>query len=222
MGGLKTTLNRWYRGLPPVTAAVLIGLATSYVALLILRLIASESWEIAWAWLALSPVDPWLRPWTLATAVLLHKDPFHVLFVGMAFASLAPWVERTLGRRRFLLLLLACLLSGSVLYLAVGLVAGSTAPAFGATGLVLGVMTAFSLLFPEAELRFWFAAPLKAKNLVWLIVGLDAILLASGMRPDVPVHAGAMLAAWVFLRKPWQPAYRRRAARWLDRLRGRR
>jgi membrane associated rhomboid family serine protease len=220
MSGLKTSVRRWYRGLPPITAGIVIGLSALYVALLILGLAWPEASEALWSWLSLVPTEAWRRPWTLLTMVPLHKDPLHVLLNVMAFASLAPWVERSIGRRRFPLLLAISALAGSLAYALIGWPLGWATPAFGASGLVLGVMTAFALLYPEAELRFWFAAPLKAKNLIWLIVGIDAILVAAGTRIDVPVHFGAMIAAWAFLRKPWQASYRRRVALWVRRLRG--
>ena len=220
MSGLMTSVRRWYLGLPPITAGVAIGLAAVYVVLLVLRFAWPEGSEAVWAWLALVPVDAWQRPWTLATMFLLHVDPLQLLFNVIAFTSLAPWVERSLGRRRFPLLLATTSLSGAVAYTLIGWPLGWDSPAFGASGPVLGVMTAFALLYPEAQLRFWFAAPLKAKNLVWLIVGIDAILVASGTRIDVPIHLGAMLGTWVFLRKPWQAGYRRRVRRWMLRMRG--
>lgn len=220
MRGLMTSVRRWYRGLSPLTAGIVVGLVAAWLLLLIVRLVSLEASESVWGWLALRPTEALRRPWTLLTLFLLHRDPFHVLFNALALASLAPWVERTLGRRRFVTLLLACALSGSALYLAIGWPLGWNAPAFGATGPVLGILTAFALLFPEAELRFWFVAPLKAKNLVYLIVGMEAILLLAGVSVDVPVHVGAMLAAWAILRKPWQATYRRRVARWIRRLRG--
>jgi membrane associated rhomboid family serine protease len=220
MRGLSTSVRRWYRGLPSATAATLVTLAASYLVLIVVRQISLVAWATAFEWLAVVPTEAMRRPWTLLTMVLVHEDPFHVLFNVLALASLAPWIERTIGRGRFLLLLLACVLTGSVLTVAIGWPTGWTRPVFGATGAVLGLMTAFSLLFPDAELRFWFVAPLKAKNLVWLIVGMEAIFLLGGMKIDVPVHFGGMIAAWAFLRKPWKPAYLRRVALTLRRLRG--
>jgi membrane associated rhomboid family serine protease len=173
-------------------------------------------------WLTLVPGSAWQRPWTILTMILVHFDPFHALFNLLSIASMGPWIERTIGRQRYLQLLLACVVTGSILTVGIYWPTGSMRPVFGATGAALGLMTAFSLLFPEAELRFWFAAPLKAKNLVWLIVGMETIFLLGGMSIDVPVHFGGMVAAWAFLRKPWKPAYIRRIALKLRRLRGNR
>ena len=222
MGGLTDSIRRWYRDLPPVTGVLMLALAASFIAFFVLRLASRDLSDTLWSWLALDPVAAWRRPWTLLTMQVLHGDAFPVLFNVLALTSLVRWVERSLGRPRFLWLLLACALSGGLLFVAIGWPAGM-APTFGASGTVLGVLTAFALLHPEAQLRFWFAAPLKAKNLVWLILGIDAILVASTRGADmVPLHLGGMLAAWVYLRRPWTRAYRLRVASWYRRLRGRR
>ena len=220
--GLKATVRRWYRGLPPITAEVVAGIAVVNIVLLVLRLALPEAFDAAKEQMILVPALAWQQPWTLVTMALFHDDFLMLLLNVMAFASLGSWVERSLGRRRFPLLMITSVLAGSLLHVIVGWPLGFTRPAFGSSGLVLGVMTAFSLLYPEAELRFWFAAPLKARNLVWLIVGIDLIMLIAGMSGDVLVHAGAMISAWAFLRKPWRASYRQRVIQWTHRVRGRR
>lgn len=213
--GAFDSLHRWYRQMPRVTAFVVVGLVAIYLALWSVGLFLDDGWDTVLAWLSLSPAVAFKRPWTVVTMALVHRDPIHLLFNLLALGSLGPYVERALGSRRFGLLLLVSVLTGSVVYWLFGLATGSAAPAIGASGGVMGALVAFAILFPEAELRIWLAAALKARNLPWLIVGIDIIALAARQPIAVPVHLGGMLAAWAFLRKPWTPAWRRNfATRW--------
>jgi membrane associated rhomboid family serine protease len=155
---------------------------------------------------------------------LLH-DPtnfLHILFNLLALWSLGPWVERALGTRRFLWLYLVSALAGSLFYVGwtflvsgLGLPASlgdPGVPAIGASGAILGVLAAFSLMFPEAQIRLWFSAPLAAKYLIWLALGIDLVLAIAGSDIAVAVHVGGIVGAWLFLRKPWRRGKRLRPA----------
>jgi membrane associated rhomboid family serine protease len=181
----------------------------TYLLLWALGLALESGWEGLASWLSLSPQRVHLQPWTLLTMALVHRDPVHLLFNALALGSLGPYVERGLGSRRYGILVGVAALSGSLLYVLWGLAWGSPAPAIGASGAVLGVLVAFALQFPDAELRVFLAAPLKARNLPWLIVGIDLIALAARQPIAVTCHLGGMLGAWIFLRKPWTPSWRR-------------
>jgi len=82
-------------------------------------------------------------------------------------------------------------------------------PAIGASGAVLGVLTAFALIFPDAQLRIWFTAPMRAKNLIWLAIGLDVIMLLADSSIAVAAHFGGMLGGWLYVRRPWRRMLRR-------------
>jgi membrane associated rhomboid family serine protease len=173
--------------------------------------------------LILTPDSVASRPWTLFTMAFLH-DPIsflHVFFNMFLLYSLGPWVERNLGPRYFLRLYGLAILSGSLLYVVVQFLAGSPGtPALGASGAVVGVMGAFAFLYPEAELRLMLVAPIKARQLVWLIIGMDMVMLIFQVPVAVPVHLGGLLAAFLYLRRPWSRSWRRMfRVRMQDRLR---
>jgi membrane associated rhomboid family serine protease len=205
--------------LPPVTRIVLLALAACYLLFLLLGLLLDTHWIALMNWLALTPNRVLFRPWSLVTMALLHRDPMHLLFNGLALWSLGPHVERALGRRQYALLLLVSTLGGSLLYVLVGLLLYPEVPALGASGGILGVLCALALLFPRAELQFFLAGRMAARHLPWLIVGVDLVLRLAGMPIAVAAHLGGMIAAWAWLRRPWTPQGRREIRRFLDRLR---
>lgn len=213
----------WQNRTRGVTA--FIGLAVAiHVLLLILGLVSRGLADSAYAWGGLVPGHVWTRPWTLFTMMALHDrhDILHILFNMLALFSLGPWVERALGTRRFFHLFLAAGLAGSLLFIVVQYLAGTPGVmAIGASGAVVGILTAFALMFPNAELRFFGLAPMRAANLIWLIIGMDAVMLVFGANVAVSVHMGGLIGAFAYLRRPWRPEYLRDLQRRLRRLRSR-
>lgn len=208
------------RGVTVFIAAVV----AIHVLLLILGLVSRGVADAAYAWGGLVPEHVWTRPWTLATMALLHdrRDILHILFNVLALFSLGPWVERTLGLRRFTQLFVTAMLAGSLLFVAVQYVTGTPGVmAIGASGAVVGILTAFALMFPNAELHFFGLAPMRAANLIWLIIGMDAVMLVFGANVAVSVHLGGLIGAFAYLRRPWRPEYVLDLQRRLRRLRSR-
>lgn len=157
---------------------------------------------------ALIPETALSHPWSLLTMMFLH-DPnsiLHVLMNMLGLASLGPWVERTIGTRRFITVYFISGVVGSLLYVLNGMFV-VLGPSVGASGAVMGIVVAFALLFPNEPVRLWFVAPLKAKNLVWLALGLDMIFFLADTNIAIQVHLGGMIGAWAWFRHPWRPKY---------------
>lgn len=213
----------WQNRTRGVTTVIAL-LVAIHVLLLFLGLVSRGLADQAYEWGGLVPEHVWTRPWTLVTMMLLHdrRDILHVLFNVLALFSLGPWVERTLGLRRFTHLFATAGLAGSLLFVVIHYVSGTPGVmAIGASGAVVGILTAFALMFPNAELRFFGLAPMRAANLIWLIIGMDAVMLVFGANVAVSVHMGGLFGAYAYLRRPWRPEYLRDMQRRLRRLRAR-
>lgn len=151
------------------------------------------------------------KPWTILTMAFLHdiNSIMHIVFNMIALASIGPWLERVIGSRRFYLLYLISGVCGSVLFCVWQWVAGDPmVPAIGASGAIMGVVVAFGFVFPEVELRVMMVAPLKAKNIVWAAIAVDAVMFALDVPIAYAVHAGGMIGAWLYFRRPWNRKYR--------------
>jgi len=149
----------------------------------------------------------------LLTTLLVHdKSLLHILFNMLALYSLGPWVERAVGVRHMVALYLWSGVAGSLAFTGSAYLLGDPqVAAIGASGAVLGVLTAFALIFPDAQLRIWFTAPLRAKNLIWLAIGLDVIMLFADSSIAVAAHFGGMFGGYLYIRRPWKRLLRPRS-----------
>lgn len=204
-------LRRWFPIPTRFVGIVLVACVAIHIAVLILKWTAPDLAYKVVAYGALTPALILYQPWTLVTMAFLHSPAtlFHLLFNMVALASIGPWLERALGTVRFGLLYLFSLLAGSVIFVVHALLFGDPQiPALGASGAIMGVVVGFGFVFPEAELRLFGVAPFKAKNIVWVAIGMDLIAVIFQAHIAVTVHLGGMIGAWLYLRRPWNRRYR--------------
>jgi len=218
----------WRRHFLPLTPGVkwiLVVTVAVHVAMLVLLASSEAAFDAVFMHLALVPANLLhLEVQGLVTMMLLH-DPgnmFHILLNMLLLYSLGPAVEGRIGTMAFLKLYVVAGVCGSLAFSAWAFTFGDpTVPAIGASGAVLGVLAAFSLLFPHARLLIYFVAPIKGAHLVWLALAIDAVVAFSDPSVAVSAHVGGIIGGFLFIRRPWRPAYRRQAAWRLARLKGR-
>lgn len=166
---------------------------------------------------------PW-RPWQLVTYMFLHSapspggafNPLHILLNMLMLVMFGGPVERLMGPRRFLRYYLVCGLAGGLLTL----LPPFRATTVGASGAVLGVLTAFGLYYPDAPVLLFFF-PVPAKVLVVFLALLN-LLSAAGAQGNISyiAHVGGMGAGWLMIRG--QPTLDRWMRGWMERDRARR
>jgi membrane associated rhomboid family serine protease len=156
-------------------------------------------------WFALDPDKalPW-RPWQLVTYMFLHSapgqggpfSPLHFIINMFMFVMFGPEVERALGPRKFLRYYLICGVAGGLLTL----LPWFRAVTVGASGAVLGVLTAFGLLFPDRPVLLFFI-PVPAK-LVVLVMAIMQLVSAAGVQSGISyiAHIGGMGAGYLMIR----------------------
>ncbi|MEP6591924.1 MAG: rhomboid family intramembrane serine protease [Gemmatimonadota bacterium] len=141
------------------------------------------------------------RPWTFASYMFVHGGLLHLLGNSLALYVFGPAVEQRLGSSRFIFYYLYCGIGAAIFSLALWYSGFLPVPAFiGASGAVLGVAFAFAKYQPDAELLiFPLPFPIKARKLIWLLVGLDVIgaLIGSDNIAHF-AHLGGLGAGWLF------------------------
>lgn len=156
-------------------------------------------------WFALDPRRALpFRPWQLVTYMFLHSapgqggafSPLHILLNMFIFIMFGPEVERALGGRKFLRYYLVCGIAGGVLTL----LPPFRAVTVGASGAVLGVLTAFGLLFPDRPVLLFFL-PVPAKIVV-LFMAIMQLASAAGVQSGISyiAHIGGMAAGYLMIR----------------------
>ena len=133
---------------------------------------------------ALQVVPAWM---TLVTSMFLHGGWFHLIGNMLFLWVFGNNIEDALGRGRFLFFYLCC---GVVAALTQALSSyGSHVPMVGASGAIAGVLGAYLLLYPSANVHVfvWILIFFRIVNIpAWILLGLwFAMQLLSGLaRPS--------------------------------------
>jgi membrane associated rhomboid family serine protease len=142
--------------------------------------------------------------WRLATYMFMHSvsDPFHLLFNMLALWMFGGELEERWGAKKFIsLYFLFGMGSGlfSVFYLLDPLMRFTHI--IGASGALLGLLTAYAVYYPDRRILLFFVIPIRA----WMLVaGYAAIsfLMAFSQGSGVAhlVHLGGIAVAFGYLR----------------------
>jgi membrane associated rhomboid family serine protease len=114
---------------------------------------------------------------TLLTSMFLHGGLFHLAGNMLYLWIFGNNIEDRLGRVRFLLFYLACGVAAALTHILFQ--PGSRVPMIGASGAIAGVLGAYAVIFPRAQVR----------TFVFLIIYIDVV--------DVP--AAVILGLWFLL-----------------------
>jgi membrane associated rhomboid family serine protease len=140
--------------------------------------------------------------WQPLTYMWLHspQSPMHILINMFMLWMFGGMLERTWGGRRFLRFYLITGVGAGLLILLGAAVEGSEAQTLGASGAIYGIVTAFSLLWPDRTVMLLFPPiPMKA---IWFIPILFFFGLFFGPSNVSHVgHLGGIVIAAILLRK---------------------
>jgi len=150
-------------------------------------------------------VSPWT---TLVTSMFLHGGWFHLIGNMMFLWIFGNNIEDVLGRWRFLFFYLCC---GVVAALTQAISSyGAHVPMVGASGAIAGVLGAYLLLYPNANVHvfIWIVIFFRVVNIpAWILLGLwFAVQLLSGLAraPGTPgvafwAHIGGFVSGVILV-----------------------
>lgn len=119
---------------------------------------------------------PWsgpFQPWQLLSHAFLHGSITHLFFNMYGLYLFGSQVEQTVGRYRYLSLLVVSAMTAGLVQLLANAWENSQAPTVGASGALFGVMYVYARLYPKAKIMLILPPiPLPA----WLFVLLYALL----------------------------------------------
>lgn len=143
--------------------------------------------------------------WQVFSYMFLHGGLFHLLFNMLALWMFGGVLERVWGMRRFLKFYLFCGVGAGITVVAVAWLSGDVRSLYGitigASGAILGLLTAFGMLFPEQIIYLYFF-PVKAKYAVVIFGALSLFFAFSGTFSGISHvgHLGGILFALIYLR----------------------
>ncbi len=142
--------------------------------------------------------------WQLFTYMFLHGGFLHIFLNMYALLIFGIPVEQAWGSRRFLLYYVFTGTGAGITILVINTLLGGVnyiTPTIGASGAVFGLLLAFGMLFPDAEILIFFIIPMRAKFLVVLYGGIElySLIASSGQSPVSHAgHLGGILFGLIF------------------------
>ena len=140
--------------------------------------------------------------WQPFTYMWLHADMMHIFFNMFALWMFGGQLEQIWGSRRFLRFYLTCGMGAGVVILLWNSLSPGVwgIPTLGASGAVYGILTAFSLMWPDRTIMLLFPPiPIKA---IWFIPLLFVLQAAfGGGNVSNAGHLGGVLVAGIILRR---------------------
>lgn len=143
-------------------------------------------------------VHGWI--WQPFTYMWLHAPGLmHIAFNMFALWMFGGQLEQIWGSRRFVRFYLTCGAGAGFIILAWHALTSNPLPTLGASGAVFGILTAFSLMWPDRTIMLLFPPiPIKA---IWFIPFLFVMQLAMGGGNISHVgHLGGVIVAGLMLR----------------------
>jgi membrane associated rhomboid family serine protease len=139
--------------------------------------------------------------WQPFTYMWLHApgQPFHIIFNMFALWMFGGMIEQVWGSRRFLQFYLTCGVGAGVVIFFANFFTNPYIPTLGASGAVYGILTAFSLMWPDRTIMLLFPPiPIKA---IWFIPVLFLMQLLWGAHNISHAgHLGGVLVAAFIMR----------------------
>ena len=134
-----------------------------------------------------------LQVWRLFTYMFLHGGLFHLLMNMFVLYMFGSQLEQVWGRRRFVRYYLLCGV-GAGLFALLPLPAFFDALHIGASGAVYGLLLAFGLLFPSAQVYLLGILPMSARHMVILFgfISLAGSLAATSDGVSHIAHLGGL------------------------------
>jgi membrane associated rhomboid family serine protease len=116
--------------------------------------------------------------WRLITYQFLHGNFMHLLYNMINLLFLGPTLERQWGSKKFLTFYLSCGVAGGLFYIFL-IKIGILKIGFlvGASGAVLGVLTACAILFPHfVVFYFIFPLPIRVLSVIMILTAIFTVI----------------------------------------------
>jgi membrane associated rhomboid family serine protease len=170
---------------------------------------------------ALIPATPMLtlQIWRLITYQFLHWDMSHIFWNMLGLFFLGPSLERQWGGKKFLTFYLSCGVAGGLFYILLVMTGFlSAGPMLGASGAILGVLTACAILFPHFVVFIViFPVPIRVAAVILMGIAFFTVLSKGANAGGEACHfAGIAVGAIYVLSDSWRTALKLRfkASRW--------
>ncbi len=135
--------------------------------------------------------------WQIVTYMFLHGDIWHLILNMFIIWMFGSPLESVWGGNRFLNYYFLCGFGGAAL----SFLFSFNTTVIGASGAGYGILLAYAILFPYAEIYVWGLLPVRARTLVIFMTIIEFAYGFSG-RDGIAhfAHLGGMAAGFIYLR----------------------
>jgi membrane associated rhomboid family serine protease len=146
--------------------------------------------------------------WQFFTYMFLHGGLFHLFFNMYALWIFGCEIERMWGPKAFLRYYFITGVGAGIIHTMITPL--SMVPTIGASGAVLGILTAYAMMFPDRELTLllFFILPvrMRARTMALLFAGMSLFSGVLGSADGIAhfAHLGGMLVGYLYLKFDWR------------------
>lgn len=149
--------------------------------------------------------------WSILTNMFMHASPSHLFMNMLSLLFLGSFLERVLGRKRFLIFYLAAGIFASLFFVFAALIFKSdmNALAVGASGAIFGIAGLLAVLTPKLPVYILFipiAMPMWFASILILLI-MWLISLVAGLPIGNTAHLGGLIFGviyGIYLRKRYR------------------
>jgi len=156
------------------------------------------------------PPDVVPPPFTILTSMFLHGGFLHIGSNMLFLWIFGNNVEDALGRLRFVLFYVACGVAAALAQVVASAVMGDVeVPMVGASGAIAGVLAAYMVMFPRANVKtlVFFVIFIRVLFLpaavfigLWFVLQVLSVFLGGAPGVAVFAHIGGFLTGWLLVR----------------------
>jgi membrane associated rhomboid family serine protease len=146
----------------------------------------------------------YLQLWRLVTYMFLHSPDmlFHILFNMLSLWWFGVELEDIWGKVKFLIFYFVCGIGSGLFTVFYLFMNQPNVIVIGASGAVLGLLTAYAIYYPQRQVLFFGLFPMKMRTLVIGYAAISIFFSISGGGGNVShiVHLGGIVVAYVYLK----------------------
>ena len=141
--------------------------------------------------------------WQVFSYAFMHGGVTHILFNMFALYLFGGRIERSFGKRHFMVYYLTCTVTAAVAHLlVVKYFTHGIYPTLGASGAIFGLLLAFGMLYPQEKLMLiLLPIPIPAWLFVIVYATVELFFGVTGTQAGVAhfAHLGGMLGGFVLM-----------------------
>lgn len=205
--------SSFFSSLPPMGP---INKAFCLLSILISVFGAALERKTGWGLSALVLKGNWLFDlefWRPLTYIFVESSPFG-LFLGIfIFWLFAKSYEARWGSRDFLKFIITCALGAALISVPLSylvsflLFVNDTGYAEGSGAIIDALLVHLALTLPESRILLGFILPIKAKHVIWIILGIELLFAIQTGASGISTSLGGMLMGYLLTTGKWRPSF---------------